>query len=328
MLEAVGVDVSGEAIYRVLLERPGINAAEISRQIGRSARETRTLLTDLERKGLVNRVAGRPNTFVPAPPEAAIEVLVLNRQRDLEQARLAAKAMEASFRESRPKALSPLDVVEVVLGREAVGQRFEQLIRQTQEQVLVFDTPPYVSDASAPDELEIELLGRGVANRVVYDTGALSVPGRTEALRVLALAGEEARAVPGLPLKLFIADHRLAFIPLSLDKPGMEGALLVQPSPVLRALITLFENVWDRATPVDFSSKWTYSASEEPDRATSEDAQVLTLLLSGLKDQAIGHQLGIAPRTVLRRVANLMNKLGAQTRFQAGWLAAKRGWGG
>ncbi|MGH2710259.1 MAG: helix-turn-helix domain-containing protein [Actinomycetota bacterium] len=328
VLEAVGVDVSEEAVYRFLLERPGSNAAEIARQLGRSAKEIRTMLTHLERKGLVNRTVGRPNQFVPAPPEAAIEVLVLNRQRDLEQARLAAKEMEAAFRATRVRPPSPLEIVEVVLGAEAVDQRFLQLAGGTRQQMWVFDRPPYQSDPTIPNELELELLKQGVSNRALYDTEGLSFPGRIDQLRTLADAGEEARTLPGLPMKLFIADKRLAFIPLSLDEPGMEGALLVQPSPVLDALVTLFETLWERAVPIDLSRRKPQATEQRDGSLSARDEELLVLLVAGLKDRTVAHQLGIAPRTVLRRVANVMTLLGAQTRFQAGWFAAKRGWGG
>jgi hypothetical protein len=35
------------------------------------------------------------------------------------------------------------------------------------------------------------------------------------------------------------------------------------------------------------------------------------------------HDLGVSHRTVSRRIADLMVGIGASTRFQAGWLAAR-----
>ena len=48
----------------------------------------------------------------------------------------------------------------------------------------------------------------------------------------------------------------------------------------------------------------------------------MTLLLSGLTDEAIARQLALGYRTVQRHIAALMTKLGAHTRFQAGVRAA------
>ena len=48
--------------------------------------------------------------------------------------------------------------------------------------------------------------------------------------------------------------------------------------------------------------------------------------MAGLKDEAAARQLGVSLRTVHRRTSVLMAELDARTRFQAGLLAARRGW--
>ncbi|MFI6494765.1 hypothetical protein [Streptomyces sp. NPDC050564] len=48
--------------------------------------------------------------------------------------------------------------------------------------------------------------------------------------------------------------------------------------------------------------------------------QLLHLLTSGLKDEAAARHLGLSLRTVRRRIAALMDRTGANTRFQAGYL--------
>ncbi len=48
-------------------------------------------------------------------------------------------------------------------------------------------------------------------------------------------------------------------------------------------------------------------------------------LAAGLKDEAIGRQLGIRLRPVNRRTSQLLERLGARTRFQAGLRAARQG---
>lgn len=54
------------------------------------------------------------------------------------------------------------------------------------------------------------------------------------------------------------------------------------------------------------------------------DPRLLTMLSAGLKDEAIARQLAVSSRTVGRRVAELMDALGARTRFQAGLYAQRR----
>ena len=53
---------------------------------------------------------------------------------------------------------------------------------------------------------------------------------------------------------------------------------------------------------------------------------LLRLLATGQKDEQIARALGMSLRTVRRRIADLMTELGADSRFQAGVEAVRRGW--
>lgn len=278
----------------------------------------RDALADLEKKGLVSRAPGRALRFVPAPPEVAVEALAHRRMEEIERARLEASRLGEEFRQAVQRA-RPAEVVEVVVGREAVVQRFEQLQRSARHEMLIFDKPPYARPQL--NEIELELLGRGVRYRAVYEQEAFAFPGVLEWLEELTAAGEQARVMQGVPIKLDIADDKLALIPLYTDEPGLEGGLLVYPSPLLEALKMLFEVLWERAVPVRELDRRQHVSAPSP-----EDEKLLTLLAAGFKDEVIARQLGVGLRTARRRVSRLMDALGAQTRYQAGLQAAKKGW--
>jgi DNA-binding NarL/FixJ family response regulator len=48
------------------------------------------------------------------------------------------------------------------------------------------------------------------------------------------------------------------------------------------------------------------------------------MLSAGMKDESIARNLGVSSRTVGRRVAELMERLGVRTRLQAGVYAHRR----
>ncbi|MGI8876754.1 MAG: hypothetical protein ACR2KP_20995 [Egibacteraceae bacterium] len=138
----------------------------------------------------------------------------------------------------------------------------------------------------------------------------------------LTVAGEEARVLGEVPMKLAIADRSLALVPLAADQPTMEaGAALVHPCALLDALITLFESMWSRATPLVVLGGRVVAAGEG-DEAT---AQLVSLMLAGLPDEAIARRLDTSTRTVQRRVKRLMDDFGAGNRLQLGWQLASRG---
>lgn len=53
------------------------------------------------------------------------------------------------------------------------------------------------------------------------------------------------------------------------------------------------------------------------------DRRLLTMLASGMQDDTIARQLHVSTRTVGRTVANLVQRLGVKTRFQAGVYAVR-----
>ncbi|WP_409462525.1 BTAD domain-containing putative transcriptional regulator [Amycolatopsis sp. GA6-003] len=53
---------------------------------------------------------------------------------------------------------------------------------------------------------------------------------------------------------------------------------------------------------------------------------ILRQLLSGATDLTASRRLGLSPRTFSRRVSELLDYLGVESRFQAGVEASKRGW--
>jgi DNA-binding NarL/FixJ family response regulator len=53
---------------------------------------------------------------------------------------------------------------------------------------------------------------------------------------------------------------------------------------------------------------------------------VLRLLASGLTDEAVARKVGLSARTVRRTIASLSDRLQANSRFQAGAQAVRRGW--
>lgn len=81
---------------------------------------------------------------------------------------------------------------------------------------------------------------------------------------------------------------------------------MVRESALVEALAQLFHLLWEQAHPL----------VPEPvdDGVTEADQRLVAMLASGMKDDAIARQLNVSSRTVGRRVADLMEMLGARTR--------------
>jgi DNA-binding NarL/FixJ family response regulator len=82
---------------------------------------------------------------------------------------------------------------------------------------------------------------------------------------------------------------------------------------------SLFEAIWDTAADLD-----TYLRGDIPD-LDPDGRLILQALGSGLTDASAAKRLGVSLRTYRRRVADLMAKLDADSRFQAGLRAGELG---
>lgn len=319
LLQPLGVSELEERLYGLVLDSPGWPAAEIAKAAGVPNRQTERALASLVAKGLLGHSAGRPHGYLPAPPEAAIGVLIHGRQEELDRIRTATDALEQRFR--RGRTVGTADLVEIISGPHAVAQRVRQLQAAVIEELLLLDKPPYAIPPGESIAGELELLRRHVAVRSLYDESVFELPGVMATIAELVDSGEEARIAPNLPTKLMLCDRRVALMPLSGDRPGVATAIVVHESALLATLGVLFDRLWREATLFGVAD----GAAATSAKLDEFEHQILTLLAAGLSETVIAHQLGVSPRTVSRRVERLMDLHRARSRFQLGLRAAKSG---
>jgi sugar-specific transcriptional regulator TrmB len=315
-LEALGIDAMEERAYRVLLAHRMASAADIAKILSLTLRIAQRLLDSIEAKGLATRSPERPRRYIAAPPELAVEALASQRQAAIERAR-------STISELKEQAANAADIpqreqiVELITSRAALVQILEHLQHTIQSEAIVFQRAP-VQYQSQGHQREMPA---SVRIRTISDEGFLALPGALNSLRLDMERGEEARVCPTLPVKMIVADRRIAVIPLNpMDESG--PVLLVRGSSLLDALYALFELTWERATPITFTRAGKLKM-EKPDSILSDAAeQIIPLLAAGLNDKAIAHEAGISDTTLTRRVAELMKCFDTHTRFQLGWRAA------
>ncbi|MEV0675178.1 helix-turn-helix domain-containing protein [Actinosynnema sp. NPDC050436] len=311
-LEPVGLGATEGAVYLRLLRSPRSDAGELAGALDLPAGRVARAAANLIAAGLVTKLAGRPVRYVPAPPQVALDALALRRAEQLDRLRATTHRLAAQY-EDAPRG-EPGDLVELLEGGPAVRHHIAQLQLSAREEVRLVDCPPYLGGVPEHNVAELQALRRGVAYRTIYHVPALDNPARLAEIAAYTEAGEEARALPDVRMKMMIADRRVALIPLSFEASETGVRILVHRSPLLDALITCFDLLWERATPIGTAL-----------RGTHRDKEVLALLAAGMKDAAIMRSLGMTQRTLTRRVAALLDDLGATTRFQAGIHAARRG---
>jgi hypothetical protein len=175
--------------------------------------------------------------------------------------------------------------------------------------------------ASTADDVQAQKVGGSIRVRTISDAEYLALPGALKRMRHDMEMGEEVRVFPTLPIKMVVADRRIALIPLNIDDQG-GPALLVRSSSLLDALCELFEMTWERSAPIAFTRTGELKTGKLDPRVSGVAAELIPLLAAGLNDKAIAHEAGISAMTLTRRITELMKSFDTRTRFQLGWRAA------
>jgi DNA-binding CsgD family transcriptional regulator len=266
---------------------------------------------ELERLGLIRNNEVRP-------PRSALAAIASSHEAAAIRARETAEVLARAYAEH---GANEVGFVEVLTDADEVISAFEEMQNQARTEIRALDPGSYLSPRPEASPAQPPALARGIGYRVVYESALLQNELGFASVQESIAAGEQARAFPGVPLKLVIADSDRALIAVPTVTGGNVVALLIHPSVLLSALIELFEAFWRMAVSITPGGQ--ADAHEEPTTATR---RLMALLSAGLTDESIARELGVSERTVHRRVSRLQQLLGAQTRFQLGVQASRRGW--
>lgn len=323
MFDVLGLGEAEELAYRALVEVPSADVPALAARLQVRRSEAATALATLERLGLAARASTSPEHYVASPPSVALAALVVDRQEELRRAEVEIATLTEAYKRTETDRRVG-DVVDVVYGAQAVGQRFMQLQASARTEVLGLTKAEVIAVSGEENTAEEAAVQRGVQFRVVVERAAFHQPGFAAAAEAALADGEQVRVSATVPIRLLVVDRNIALVPLVSGEDREVGALLVHQSGLLDALIALFEKVWHEAVPLVLGGA--APAETLPPGLTEVDARIFGLLLAGLTDQAIGNMLDMSLRSVQRRVRALMDAAGADTRLQLGFQAARHGW--
>ena len=318
-LGVVGFSAQEESVYRTVLRNSGGLLSELAVLAGLPVAEMRDHLAKLAGAGLVDL---RGDRVVAHAPQEALARLVdaesrrvqtrhqqLNAVRDLMPS-LSADHLASSLPEGTQV------TIQVVEGGDIV-HLVRQLSSASSGDLLWLRPDPWtVAPGREIDDWVIELMRSGRRSRAVYGVEVLRRA--PEIVQARAEAGEVVRIMGRVPTRMAVLGGTAALIA---EKFGVvnDRRLVLRQHSMVAALTLMFEGVWERATPVP-------GLSGEKDEGHDDRRQLLAQLAGGAKDEQVARALGLSVRTVRRRVADLLDQLGAESRFAAGVEAARRGW--
>ncbi len=253
-LTELGLTTYEAKAYVALLGRDSFTAAQVSRQAGLPRQRIYDVLGSLVEKGLASSRPGSVVKYAAVSPDLAVDRLVAEHRRQLADLERAAARAVADLEPAYKTGLEhtdPLEYIEVLRDSGAINERFGELQASVKREILVFTKPPYATQPQENTEgLEVT---RTVRARSVYEMSAFDDPAFIAGVERFIEAGEEARFVEHLPLKLVIIDETIVMF--GMQDPvgtGRDLTIMVVEHPSLAQILkTSFESTWAKGLSIE-----------------------------------------------------------------------------
>jgi DNA-binding CsgD family transcriptional regulator len=304
-----------EKVYAELARSPRHDVRTLAAATGLAPHQARDALEGLLDMGAAEPAVGVPLEAAVRPPGAVSADWMRRLEQQMLLSHRAVESLTQQYLAARGAGNS--STIRAVPAEEML-RLFASGQDNCRTGVRGIAAPPFAQELGANDERQMKAMDRGVVYRTIYAAEALNQPAaRASMLRTLA-RGEEGRFIARTPMKLVIFDEELALVPTASPNRGSES-LVIGRSALLDGFISLFETVWEMAMPLG-------GEGERDVDLGDQERELLCLMAAGSTDLRIARHFGVSPRTVERRIRTVLDRLGATSRFQAGALAARRGW--
>ncbi|MFE2432259.1 LuxR C-terminal-related transcriptional regulator [Streptomyces sp. NPDC059373] len=312
------------AIYRFAVGRPAFGPDDLS-ELRLPPGTAEKALCDLVAMRLLSRVGEDPEAYTAIAPRIAagrmlspMERQIREKQEEIERLRLTFEALVPAY-EAQAQAHERSRAVELITDLPTVLETIEELAHSCTSEALTSQPggarrPEVLQEAIERDE---RMLARGVLMRTIYQHPArYSQPTIAYVQRMTELGAQVRTQTDGL-IRMLIFDRRIGVISVK-DNP--HAALLVREPNIVDFMIASFNHAWRNADPfpVGFDRGATKRISDEVKQS------IVALLAEGLEDKAIARRLGMSERSCQRHVAQIMNAIGARSRFQTGFLLGRQ----
>ncbi|MFI9254485.1 LuxR C-terminal-related transcriptional regulator [Streptomyces sp. NPDC053069] len=317
------LDGDATAVYECALRQDSLDVDQVVAVLGLTREQVEAAAEKLKVLHLLRPKPGDPSALVAVSPDAAagellapVELAQRRRQQAIDGIRVDLAALTSVYRAARRErgrdaAVSVVPEVGEVLSllRNATARCTEISAIQPARR----RTGTLLSDVLPRD---LAMLERGVTMRsLVQHTARYDLEYQSYVEQVAGYRAEM-RTLEELPDRMIIFDRETVFLPT----PGNRGgaAVVHEPSAV-QYLCGVFDHLWDVALPFEGGAAVTTTISDLVKK------RIVRLLAEGAKDEVIARRLAMSVRTVRKHISEITQTLGAESRFQAGVLAARAG---
>jgi DNA-binding NarL/FixJ family response regulator len=313
------------AAYQHLLEHGRRDDDYLCRRFGIESDRVDEIYRVLTELCVVESVPGRPRSWRAVEPREAMNKLVLPLEDEARRSAAAAEQLRTQLQSLIPvhrtvTGAQDQQHIEVIDDPAKVAAAVSERVAACRAQVHVLrpdnDQPWPFRDAAGV--LLAQAMARGVQLRGVLQHSARSHAPTQSLVAQLGGAGGGFRTAAELPAHLTVLDDSCCFMSVP-GRPSHGSGLtrrgttvmILQPA-IVALLAAVCRTAWSQGAP------FLPAESDRGQIAGHLRQSILRLLAGGAKDEAVARRLGLSVRTCRRHISEIMQTLGAASRFQAG----------
>lgn len=213
-------------------------------------------------------------------------------------------------------------LVQKVVDLTALQSKLVKIARRTRRELLSLHAgePPSEESFASAMRSDRELLDRGVRLRIVYPVEFARIPRVRDYTDTMQGHGAQLHFADAVPYRLIVSDGVRAVVPIVRNSRS-EGALITGEPALVNGLRHLAHGIFRSGRSLSEIDPVAPSG-----RPSDLELAVIRAMSLGLTDDAAAKRLAVSERTFRRHVSQIMVRLGASSRFQAGIRAVERGW--
>jgi hypothetical protein len=278
--------------------------------------EIEAAVSELIQFKLLQQVPGCSGRLESMSPESAADLLVVPLERQLREQRSVISKIRMQVQALAPEYEAGTAyrrrsrAVEVLFDRSDASDLIEESARLCTAQAIA-SRPGGSHDTETLDATiarDEEMLARGVAMRILYQHAARYHPPTVACAERLTRFGAEIRTIGDQLMESIVFDLSIGIM----EPEDSQPLVLIREPNILKFMVASFDRSWLLGEPLFMATA--RKVSDDLGRA------IMSLLTEGKSDKSIARRLGISERTCQRHVRNVMIRLNAKSRFQAGYM--------
>lgn len=314
------------AVYTAALSAAASTGEELRRAVGLPSERFSPAVQRLLMLGLLHSLPGDDGRLQAVAPTTAVMRIsgaVLQSMAEAQRQTSRLSSLMAAFTPAYTATLAaghPHGGTERLMTLDAVRTAISELSAHTHYEILTSQPGGPRPEEQLREALgrTEDVLGRGVSMRTLYQRSAQFSQVTVDYVRYVTRLGARIRTLDDAFMRLIVFDRKTAIISLRAQE---QGALLVHDPDIVEFVVQAYERAWAMGQP--FPTR--YERKQVIDASETMKQSITRLLVEGLEVAVIAKRLGVSPRTCQRHISEIMDRLGARNRLQAGYLIGQSG---